>query len=653
METGMNPIYKKNLEKFKRGFPGEAARYERYNKSKYRVSIEKALTYTGKEAIKAVYPEGRSLMLRGIYGEDDYIDDTLESFGKLPPKVPFFVIGLTYADLIRKFVKAAKEDCLVVVYEPSIEVFDYIMHNEDIEDLLGDLPVMIYIEGISEGKLLERIKRLFTLETFTTLKTFIAPNYDVIYNSEVLEASKYLKEALRELLVLWHTTIRFTDVVGNNMVKNLRSFADGYCVGSFKGMLKHEVPAFVVSAGPSLNKNIDELKRIKDKGCIIAVDTAIKPLLNRGIIPDFFCIVDGKKPTALMEHPLINEIPLVTSFVVASGIMDLHKGKKIFYYCGESFEDEMIKVATKNAGKKDEIRGVALPTGGSVANTAFSFAHFMDAKEIIFVGQDLALTNGRTHADGTFKAKMDKLSDKELSEEGIVVDGIHGNKVITRGDFNSYREWFETYIKDNNMTNVIDATQGGAKIHGTKIMTLKAAIDKYCVKKCNVKESINSVPKMFGYGAKRGIKEAYESMPEKIREVAKIAKRGVRVYGQFGKAAAKETVDEKELISLADKIKKINDFMNTDEYALFVQSNMVDIDYMIRMSVYQEEEDEVEERVKLAKEGKVFCEHVLMQATYWAEAMDKLVKKRPINVGAKDIQGPIDRLFYNMDKEKR
>ena len=127
----------------------------------------------------------------------------------------------------------------------------------------------------------------------------------------------------------------------------------------------------------------------------------------------------------------------------------------------------------------------------------------------------------------------------------------------------------------------------------------------------------------------------------------------MRVYGQFGKAAAKEAVDEKELIKLADKIKKINDFMNTDEYALFVQSNMVDIDYMIRMSVYQEEEDEVEERVKLAKEGKVFCEHVLLQATYWAEAMDKLVKKRPITIGAKDIQGPIDRLFYNMDKEKR
>ena len=200
----------------------------------------------------------------------------------------------------------------------------------------------------------------------------------------------------------------------------------------------------------------------------------------------------------------------------------------------------------------------------------------MGAKEVILVGQDLALTNGRSHADGTFKAKMDKL--KMEDPEYFEVEGIRGNKVYTRADFDMYRIWFEKYIKDNNLTNAIDATQGGAKIHGTKIMTLKRAIDTYCVKKVNLKEKIDALPKMLDYGAKKGLSDFYYSLPEKLMEVSRKAKQGERAYRRFAKLSKAEEVDNKELIKCADKIKEINDYMNSDQYALFVQAGMIDID---------------------------------------------------------------------------
>lgn len=44
-----------------------------------------------------------------------------------------------------------------------------------------------------------------------------------------------------------------------------------------------------------------ELKRAKNKAFIVAVDTAVRPLVNAGIIPDMYVIVDGLKPKELLD----------------------------------------------------------------------------------------------------------------------------------------------------------------------------------------------------------------------------------------------------------------------------------------------------------------------------------------------------------------
>ena len=48
----------------------------------------------------------------------------------------------------------------------------------------------------------------------------------------------------------------------------------------------------VVSAGPSLGKNLELLKEIRDRVVVIAVQTTLKPLLNCGITPDFVTSLD-------------------------------------------------------------------------------------------------------------------------------------------------------------------------------------------------------------------------------------------------------------------------------------------------------------------------------------------------------------------------
>jgi len=216
-----------------------------------------------------------------------------------------------------------------------------------------------------------------------------------------------------------------------------------------------------------------------------------------------------------------------------------------------------------------------------------------------------------------------------------------------------YRVWFEKYIKDNNLKNAIDATQGGAKIHGTKIMTLKRAIETYCVKKVNLKEKIDALPKMLDYGAKKGLSEFYYSLPEKLMEVNRKAKQGERAYRKFAKLTRAEEVDNKEVIKCADKIKEINDYMNSDQYALFVQAGMIDIDYVMRMSIYEEQEDEKEERMQIAKQGILLNGLIALYAKAMSENIAVIVKNRTIKPAKKDITGKVDKFLYELAKEAR
>ena len=43
-----------------------------------------------------------------------------------------------------------------------------------------------------------------------------------------------------------------------------------------------DVPAIIVAAGPSLNKNVQELKQAKGKALILVVDAALRAVVNTG-----------------------------------------------------------------------------------------------------------------------------------------------------------------------------------------------------------------------------------------------------------------------------------------------------------------------------------------------------------------------------------
>ncbi|WP_373845633.1 6-hydroxymethylpterin diphosphokinase MptE-like protein, partial [Clostridium sp.] len=70
-----------------------------------------------------------------------------------------------------------------------------------------------------------------------------------------------------------------------NNFTNMKKLIESPSIECVKDKYK-DIPAIIVSAGPSLDKNISELKRAEGKALIIATDAVLTTLKNHGIVPD-------------------------------------------------------------------------------------------------------------------------------------------------------------------------------------------------------------------------------------------------------------------------------------------------------------------------------------------------------------------------------
>lgn len=223
----------------------------------------------------------------------------------------------------------------------------------------------------------------------------------------------------------------------------------------------------IVAAGPSLDKNVAQLKTIDrktDEYVILAVGTVYKKLLNIGIKPDYVIIIEANESIISQISGVEDtEVPLLILSTAYRELARKYQGKK---YLIDQYEYDHAEDHAQKYGYK------LYSTGGSVTTTATSVAITLGARTIIFIGFDLSYPDGISHADGTS-------GKKKLDTTGFVgVESIDGTIVYATNVFIIYRNWIENEIKKHPDIEFIDATEGGAKIAGTKIMSLEDALKK-------------------------------------------------------------------------------------------------------------------------------------------------------------------------------
>ncbi|WP_100332364.1 motility associated factor glycosyltransferase family protein [Bacillus xiapuensis] len=228
-------------------------------------------------------------------------------------------------------------------------------------------------------------------------------------------------------------------------------------------------PMILVSAGPSLDKQLPLLKKIRDENTFIigAVGTAVKPLIQHDIVPDFFVIIDPNKGTYKQLTDVC--LPETTLFYLCTAYHDtvmLHKGPRRILW------QEGFAEAEKMAGiRKDP----TIQTGGSVATALLDLMVLLGGERIALIGQDLAFTDGKSHANRTHAQK----EMKQLKPSQKVLSYDQTGEVYTAKNLNIYRKWFETFAREHPHLHLYNCTEGGAYIHNWEHIRLQDYYVKY------------------------------------------------------------------------------------------------------------------------------------------------------------------------------
>ena len=173
----------------------------------------------------------------------------------------------------------------------------------------------------------------------------------------------------------------------------------------------------------------------------------------------------------------------------------------------------------------------------------------------------------------------------------------------------------------------MDATEGGALIHGSKIMTLKGAIRKYCKREFNVKWHIDHSRKLFTGDNRKIAMKYFSGASAKLDEVKKKAKEGQRYYERLEKLARENKTAGKEIDKTLKRIKKLNHYMETDYMAQMVMESLVGLNYTLRPAVYQSEAEQNREFMDIAEQGEVLMYGMIIAADEIKQTAETTVVK--------------------------
>ncbi len=596
----MQSIREKNWNAFRKRYSEFEQKIMKAKKElKENIIVQVEYTSEGEAFIK-VKKDEQELYLNGKRKPVAPAKTWVESIGEMLRYTPFFFFGMGNASYVKEILKKADKEISILLYEPSLAIFLEVMDKVDISEIFEKYPIAIIIKGVNDYELNQVIQGFLNLGNISQIRQLVSPNYDVLYPEDTKMFIKKIYDVEEAYIVGRNTRFNFSKVNVWNILHNAVYLPDSYKAQQLV-VLPIDIPAIVVAAGPSLNKNIAELKRAKNKAFIIACDTAIKPLIKEGIIPDMYATVDGKKPPMLVDVEEIKEIPLLCSMFSSYEIMKEHKGKKFFFNEGYILFNQLYN---KNGISFEPVNG-----GGSVATFAFSLAYMIGFQRIILVGQDLAFTNNKTHADGTFQDKMEEIDTRGL----IMVEGNYEEKIPCRGDYKLYLDWYNDYIEGCQKVNklrVINATEGGAKIRNTELMTLKEAIDIECNKEVNIGDYIEKLEPVFNKEQRKIAVQELHKIEYYFNDLKTQANELIKIYKQLDKMARLGSTNKRNYQSMIKKIKRRKNKFEKNPVVQLLADTLVVSDYIIQEEAFAEEETFEEEIKEIARKGILYMEQV-------------------------------------------
>ncbi|EAJ3289558.1 motility associated factor glycosyltransferase family protein, partial [Campylobacter jejuni] len=230
----------------------------------------------------------------------------------------------------------------------------------------------------------------------------------------------------------------------------------------------------VVSAGPSLAKQLPLLKAYQDKAVIFCADGALSILEKEGIIPDYVTNLDCRD---LAVKFFQNKENLKQSIIALECATHPNVARSL------KAENCMIVLRNKALYQRFNLNDFGyIDTGTHVSHFSYTLALALGFKNIIMIGQDLAFDKeGNSHSKGFSYGEQ---FSGEKTVPTLKTQAYAGKgEVLTHVAWNDYRIKLEYLFACNDQkAKFYNATEGGARINFTEELSFKECCEKLLTK---------------------------------------------------------------------------------------------------------------------------------------------------------------------------
>lgn len=600
--SDVNKLFGKNMNAIKKKYPAMENVLSKKAEGDIEVGIDD--TY-GKRVLYAI-KEGETYQLDTLYDTDSLMDLWFQNLPKLYYKAKVIMFGLGNGMYIRKLIASTSDDITLIVYEPRVCILQKVMEEFDISDLiLCDRVVLLLGDAMDRAP----HEYLYELLDYTDIDSFVYKaylNYNRLFPEEFKQYMKALQTTCSSINATQDVIGRYGKIYYENTFANMKYFMKSKSFESLVYKIPTDVPAIVVAAGPSLDKNVKQLQKAKGKAFIIAVDTALRPLIRNGIIPDICISIDGTKKTAHFADDISNDIPLICYLYSHKEILAHHRAEKIF------INDLNHHIHHFLSQHKKILPVVA--SGGSVANDAFSVVQIFGFKTIILVGQDLALTDNKSHADATLVGELGWRADR--FDDLIETEGIDGKPILTKPEYELYARWFEEQIIEFPDLKVIDATEGGAKIKGTLIQTLEETIAQECNKEYDFSKIISQCDDFLNLQEQEDLIVYIKNLPVVLEECRQKAMEAVRCYDKMIDLIYQNKYHTGEFKKLFERASGIGNELDDCPEMHYVRNRIQQKTTEVLKEIFRNEDDERSELIAGCQKGKDYIQLMVKEMDF-------------------------------------
>ncbi|EAI6747365.1 motility associated factor glycosyltransferase family protein [Campylobacter coli] len=406
---------------------------------------------------------------------EEEINFFYQSILEKTPRYPFVCIyGIGNALLIKNLAKHYKH---LFVFESEIELFILALSTIDLSEELKVYKIVLFdcVAKDLEIQIAMIFDQQSILEYLSLYEMFISSHYYLkYYEASILFVNELCIKSASVAIRNADITCFLPLLTHGQFLQNIPSMLESIPFQRILSQRKNKFDnAIVVSAGPSLAKQLPLLKACQDKAVIFCADGALSMLEKEGIVPDYVTNLDFTDLAMKFFQNKENKTSLnILSCATHPNVAHSLKA-----------ENCMIVLRNKALYQRFNFNDFGyIDTGTHVSHFSYTLALALGFKNIIMIGQDLAFDEeGNSHSKG-FSYGEQFSGEKTVPTLKTQAYGGKG-EVLTHITWNDYRIKLEYLFACNEQkAKFYNATEGGARINFTEELSFKECCEKLLTK---------------------------------------------------------------------------------------------------------------------------------------------------------------------------